>query len=105
MRPQPASEREAEREVQGYCDDQADAGTKTFAREAFTSGDPGALRTAALIRTIAPMRADASAIAGELVPIDDLVLVDAGSPIRLPTIELTRARIVLQARRSAGARG
>ncbi|MCJ2042825.1 FUSC family protein [Methylobacterium sp. J-059] len=42
------------------------AGTKTFAREAFTSGDPGALRTAALIRTIAPMRADASAIAGEL---------------------------------------
>lgn len=43
------------------------------------------------------------AIAGELVPIDDLVLVDAGSPIRLPTIELTRARIVLQARRSAGA--
>lgn len=44
------------------------------------------------------------AIAGELVPIDDLVLVDAGTPIRLPTIELTRARIVLQARRSAGAR-
>lgn len=44
------------------------------------------------------------AIAGELVPLDDLVLVDAGSPIRLPTIELTRARIVLQARRSAGAR-
>lgn len=43
------------------------------------------------------------AIAGELVPIDDLVLVDAGSPIRLPTIELTRSRIVLQARRSAGA--
>jgi Protein of unknown function (DUF1612)/HTH DNA binding domain len=44
------------------------------------------------------------AIAGELVPIDDLVLVDAGTPIRLPTIELTRARIILQARRSAGAR-
>lgn len=43
------------------------------------------------------------AIAGELVPIDDLVLVDAGSPIRLSTIELTRARIVLQARRSAAA--
>lgn len=43
-------------------------------------------------------------IAGELVPIDDLVLVDAGSPIRLPTIELTRARIVLQARRSSAAR-
>lgn len=43
------------------------------------------------------------AIAGELVPVDDLVLVDAGSPIRLPTIELTRARIVLQARRSAAA--
>ncbi|TXM87326.1 FUSC family protein, partial [Methylobacterium sp. WL116] len=41
-------------------------GTRTFAREAFTSGDPGPLRTAALIRTIAPMRADASAIAGEL---------------------------------------
>jgi len=41
-------------------------------------------------------------IAGELVPIDDLVLVDAGSPISLPTSELTRARIVLQARRSAG---
>jgi len=44
------------------------------------------------------------AIAGELVPIDDLVLVDAGSPIRLPTIELTRARIVLQARRSTAGR-
>lgn len=43
------------------------------------------------------------ALAGELVPIDDLVLVDAGSPIRLSTIELTRARIVLQARRSAAA--
>ncbi|TAJ82099.1 MAG: DUF1612 domain-containing protein [Reyranella sp.] len=43
------------------------------------------------------------AIAGELVPIDDLVLIDAGSPIRLSTIELTRARIALQARRSAAA--
>ena len=40
--------------------------TKGFAREAFSSGDPGPLRTAALIRTIAPMRADASAIAAEL---------------------------------------
>jgi hypothetical protein len=44
------------------------------------------------------------AIAGELVPIDDLVLIDAGSPIRLSTLELTRARVALQARRSAGAR-
>ncbi len=44
------------------------------------------------------------AIAGELVPIDDLVLIDAGSPIRLSTLELTRARVTLQARRSAGAR-
>lgn len=43
------------------------------------------------------------AIAGELVPIDDLVLVDAGSPIRLSTQALTRARVVLQARRSAAA--
>jgi hypothetical protein len=43
------------------------------------------------------------AIAGELVPIDDLVLVDAGTPIRLSTIELTRARIILQARRAAAA--
>ena len=41
-------------------------GTRAFAREAFASGDPGPLRTAALIRTIAQMRADASAIAGEL---------------------------------------
>lgn len=40
--------------------------TKAFARETFASGDPGPLRTAALIRSIAPMRADASAIAGEL---------------------------------------
>ena len=31
------------------------------------------------------------------------MLIDAGSPIRLSTIELTRARIVLQARRSAAA--
>lgn len=43
------------------------------------------------------------AIAGELVPIDDLVLVDAGSPIRLSTQALTRARVALQARRSAAA--
>ncbi len=39
---------------------------KAFAREALTRGDPGPERTAALIGTIAPMRADASAIAGEL---------------------------------------
>jgi len=43
------------------------------------------------------------AIAGELVPLDDLVLVDAGSPVRLSTQALTRARIALQARRSAAA--
>ena len=41
------------------------------------------------------------AISGELVPIDDLVLIEAGAPIRMSTIELTRARIVLQARLSA----
>ncbi len=45
---------------------EAFAGVKAFAREAFDSGDPGVERTAAMIRTIAPMRADASAIAGEL---------------------------------------
>ncbi|MHB2206725.1 FUSC family protein [Methylobacterium sp. CM6257] len=41
-------------------------GTRAYARETLTKGDLGAGRTAALIRTIAPMRADASAIAGEL---------------------------------------
>lgn len=39
---------------------------RAFAREALTHGDPGPERTAALIGRIAPMRADASAIAGEL---------------------------------------
>lgn len=43
-------------------------------------------------------------IAGELVPVEDLVLVDSGTPIRLSTIELTRARVILQARRHAGAK-
>ena len=42
------------------------AAARNFAREALTQGDPGPERTAALIRTIAPMRADAGAIAGEL---------------------------------------
>ncbi|QGY03301.1 FUSC family protein [Methylobacterium mesophilicum SR1.6/6] len=41
-------------------------GTRSYARETLTAGDLGPGRTAALIRTIAPMRADASAIAGEL---------------------------------------
>ncbi|MDP4003103.1 FUSC family protein [Methylobacterium sp. NEAU K] len=40
--------------------------TRAYARETLAEGDLGASRTAALIRTIAPMRADASAIAGEL---------------------------------------
>ncbi|QEE39766.1 MULTISPECIES: FUSC family protein [unclassified Methylobacterium] len=40
--------------------------TRAYARETLSDGDLGASRTAALIRTIAPMRADASAIAGEL---------------------------------------
>ncbi len=41
-------------------------GTRAYARETLAAGDLGAPRTAALIRTVAPMRADASAIAGEL---------------------------------------
>ena len=53
--------------------------TRAFARETFASGDPGPARTAALIRTIAPMRADASAIAGEL---DDGPLPRRGRPQR-----------------------
>lgn len=40
--------------------------TRAFARESLEKGDLGVSRTAALIRQIAPMRADASAIAGEL---------------------------------------
>lgn len=44
------------------------------------------------------------AVAGELVPVEDLVLIDAGAPIRLSTIELTRARVILQARRQAAAK-
>jgi hypothetical protein len=43
------------------------------------------------------------AIAGELVTLEDLVLSDAGTPIRLSTVELMRARIVLKARRKAAA--
>jgi len=45
---------------------QAIASTKSFARDALDDGDPGPERTADLIKTIAPMRADASAIAAEL---------------------------------------
>ena len=44
----------------------AHAAATAFARESLTQGDPGPERTAALIRQIAPMRGDASAIAGEL---------------------------------------
>ena len=44
----------------------AHAEARAFARESLTRGDPGPERTAALIRQVAPMRADASAIAGEL---------------------------------------
>ncbi|MGU3666958.1 FUSC family protein [Methylobacterium sp. A49B] len=51
-------------------------GTRSYARETLTAGDLGPARTAALIRTIAPMRADASAIAGEL---DDGPLRAAGA--------------------------
>ncbi|MDF2601089.1 MAG: Fusaric acid resistance protein conserved region [Methylobacterium brachiatum] len=40
--------------------------TRAYARETLANGDLGASRTAALIRTIAPMRPDANAIAGEL---------------------------------------
>ncbi|MCJ2053216.1 FUSC family protein [Methylobacterium sp. J-070] len=40
--------------------------TRAYARATLAAGDLGPVRTAALIRTIAPMRADASAIAGEL---------------------------------------
>ncbi|NEU13962.1 FUSC family protein [Methylobacterium sp. BTF04] len=42
------------------------AATRTFARDTFLSGDPGPERTAALIRRIAAMRGDASAIGAEL---------------------------------------
>lgn len=38
-------------------------------------------------------------IEGELVPVEDLVLHDAGADTRLPTPQLARARTVLQARR------
>jgi predicted RNase H-like HicB family nuclease len=44
------------------------------------------------------------ALAGELVPIEDLVLVDAGASVRLSTIELTRARNILGAQRAAAAK-
>jgi uncharacterized membrane protein YccC len=40
--------------------------TRAYAYETLAEGDLGVAKTAALIRTIAPMRADASAIAGEL---------------------------------------
>ncbi|MCJ2080120.1 FUSC family protein [Methylobacterium sp. J-090] len=40
--------------------------TRAFARDTFATGDPGSERTGALIRRIAVMRGDASAIAGEL---------------------------------------
>jgi len=43
-------------------------------------------------------------MAGELVHLDDLVLADADASVRIGTIELTRARRVLQARRMAVAR-
>ncbi len=45
---------------------EAHAAVRDFARAAFAEGDPGDLRAAGLIGRIAPMRADAGAIAGEL---------------------------------------
>ncbi|MEH3119034.1 MAG: FUSC family protein [Methylorubrum populi] len=44
----------------------AQAAAKAFARASLTRGDPGPERTAALIGRIAPLRADANAIGGEL---------------------------------------
>jgi hypothetical protein len=44
------------------------------------------------------------ALEGELVPLEDLVLSDAGAPVRLPTIALSRASVVLRVRRSAAAK-
>ena len=55
---------------------EAFARTRAFAHEALIKGDPGSERTGALIGSIAPMRADASAIAGEL---DDGVYRAAGA--------------------------
>jgi uncharacterized membrane protein YccC len=46
--------------------DGAVAATRAFARDTLATGDPGSERTAALIRRIAVMRGEASAIAGEL---------------------------------------
>ncbi len=46
----------------------------------------------------------ASRLAGELVRIEDLALADAGASVRLSTIELTRARHILAARRAAAAK-
>jgi Protein of unknown function (DUF1612)/HTH DNA binding domain len=44
------------------------------------------------------------ALAGELVRLEDLALADAGASVRLSTIELTRARHILEARRTAAAK-
>lgn len=46
--------------------DGAVAATRAFARDTLAAGDPGSERASALIRRIAAMRGDASAIAGEL---------------------------------------
>ncbi|GBU18724.1 MULTISPECIES: FUSC family protein [Methylobacterium] len=46
--------------------DEAVATVSAFAVEAVERGDPGPVRALAMIRLVAPMRADASAIAGEL---------------------------------------
>jgi len=46
--------------------DGAIAATRAFARDTLAAGDPGSERASALIRRIAVMRGDASAIAGEL---------------------------------------
>ena len=55
---------------------EAFAKARAFAREALAEGDPGSVRAGQLIVSIAPMRADASAIAGEL---DDGVYRAAGA--------------------------
>ena len=75
--------------------------TRAYSRETLARGDLGPARTAALIRTIAPMRADASAIAGEL---DDGPFRAAGARSCIAGLYVMAAAIRAVAAAAAGLR-
>ena len=80
---------------------QLEAATAAVVRLDEEIGRPGPIgqgfRSRSLFQEACAMRA----LTGELVPLEDLVLIDAGAPVKIPTLELTHARTTLSALRQA----